>query len=187
MPLKGKTVLILGGTGGTGSVAVQLAKNVYGAAKVITTASAANFEFLKKLGADQAIDYQEDKWWEGLQNGTIHAIFDTVGQEGTGPLATAMLAQDGVFITIAHKGPAVGLDANPKPNTVQIYHKLSKDNAVKDLDILKSWVDNGKLMATVSNIYPLEELPAAWTESDAGHVQGKLAVTHSQGMNVHFV
>merc|ERR1712012_1033098 len=59
-------------------------------------------------------------WWDVLENGTVHAIFDTVGQIGTGPRATAMLAKDGVFLTIAHRGPSVGLDPNPQSNVAQI-------------------------------------------------------------------
>merc|ERR1712136_677777 len=73
------------------------------------------------ISADDVIDYHVSNWWDVLENGTVHAIFDTVGQIGTGPRATAMLAKDGVSLTIAHKGPSVGLDPNPQSNVAQIY------------------------------------------------------------------
>jgi len=180
--LKGKSVLILGGSGGTGSIAIQIAKHVLGAARVITTCSAGNFDFVKSLGADEAIDYHVDNWWEVIEQGTIDGVYDTVGQAGTAPNATKLLAWDGVFLTIAHKGPAVGLDPNPKPATVQIYHKLNIMS--NDLDMLRNWFDTGKLKPTVSKVYHLEDLEDAWSESAAGHVVGKLAVTNSQGNEV---
>src|ERR1700753_42870 len=52
---KGETILIQGGAGGVASFAIQLAKHL--GARVITTASAANHDYLRKLGADQIIDY----------------------------------------------------------------------------------------------------------------------------------
>merc|ERR1712216_260894 len=56
------TVLILGATGGTGHVAVQLAKAL-GATNVIVTASGKYKEFVRSLGADRLIDYHTENWW----------------------------------------------------------------------------------------------------------------------------
>ncbi|CAO2175592.1 unnamed protein product [Urochloa humidicola] len=60
----GKSVLVLGGAGGVGSLAIQLAKQVYGASKVAATASTNKIELLKSLGADVTIDYTKENFDE---------------------------------------------------------------------------------------------------------------------------
>ncbi|MDA4197062.1 zinc-binding dehydrogenase, partial [Escherichia coli] len=56
----GKSILVLNGAGGVGSLVIQLAKNVFGASKVAATASTGKLEFLKSLGVDLAIDYTKE-------------------------------------------------------------------------------------------------------------------------------
>lgn len=175
-PLKGKTVLVLGGTGGTGFVAVQLAKRAYATSRVVVTASAENAGWIKSLGADEVIDYHTKNWWDVIANGTVDFVYDTVGQADTAPRATHKLSTNGVFATIAHKGPSVGLDPNPPPDTVQIYHKMLIP-AVEDLTALKKMVDDKVLSTKVEHVYALPELLQAWNESAAGHVTGKLAIS----------
>eukprot|EP00929_Paragymnodinium_shiwhaense_P041519 TRINITY_DN21554_c0_g1_i1.p1 TRINITY_DN21554_c0_g1~~TRINITY_DN21554_c0_g1_i1.p1 ORF type:complete len:399 (-),score=57.38 TRINITY_DN21554_c0_g1_i1:86-1282(-) len=177
-PLEGQTVLILGGSGGVGTVSVELAKKHYKAAKVITTTSAENAAFVRSLGADQVIDYHTSNWWEVVPNGTVDFVFDTVGQRGTGPFATHKLrsGSGGVFLTIAHDGASVGMDANPPPNSVQIYHKLEYD-APGTLELLGKLVEAGELNAHLQRTYSLQDLKAAWETSSQGHVVGKLAIS----------
>lgn len=74
-----QTILIQGGTGGIGSVAIQIAKHI--GAKVITTASTDDIAFAKELGADQVIDYKTQKFEEIVND--VDAVFDTVGGETT--------------------------------------------------------------------------------------------------------
>src|SRR5262249_22286588 len=71
----GETILIQGGAGGVAGFAIQVAKHI--GARVITTASAANHEYVRKLGADQVIDYQAQDFTK-LVSG-CDAVFDTVG------------------------------------------------------------------------------------------------------------
>lgn len=74
----GKTLLVLGGAGGVGSLIIQLAKNVFGASKVAATSSTGKLELLKKLGADLAIDYTKENF-EDLPE-KFDAVYDAVGQ-----------------------------------------------------------------------------------------------------------
>eukprot|EP00929_Paragymnodinium_shiwhaense_P007837 TRINITY_DN111745_c0_g1_i1.p1 TRINITY_DN111745_c0_g1~~TRINITY_DN111745_c0_g1_i1.p1 ORF type:complete len:401 (+),score=71.70 TRINITY_DN111745_c0_g1_i1:107-1309(+) len=182
--LEGKTVLILGGSGGVGSVCIELARNHYKAAKVITTTSSENVDFVKKLGADQVIDYHAANWWDVVEDGTVDFIFDTVGQQGTGPRATHKLKMGGggVFLTIAQEGPSVGLDSNPPPNSVQIFHLLGYVPGT--LELLGKIVDAGEISAHVQQTYPLEDLKEAWATSEKGHVVGKLAISLDAGVLV---
>lgn len=77
---KDQKILILGGSGGTGSFAIQVAKNVCGA-HVATTCSDRNIEFVKSLGADEVINYREENWAEVLAGQNYDFIYDCVGGE----------------------------------------------------------------------------------------------------------
>ena len=71
----GETILIQGGAGGVASFAIQLAKHI--GARVITTASAANHEYLRCLGADEIIDYNAQDFTDRVSD--CDAVFETVG------------------------------------------------------------------------------------------------------------
>merc|ERR1712187_457481 len=92
----GATVLILGATGGTGHVAVQLAKAL-GATTVIATASGSHRDFVRSLGADKLIDYHTEDWWNTsvIPDRSVDAIYDTVLQPKTGVRAYAKLRDHG--------------------------------------------------------------------------------------------
>ena len=74
----GKSLLVLNGSGGVGSLVIQLAKHVFGASKVAATSSSRNLEFLKSLGADLAIDYTKENF-EDLGE-KFDVVYDAVGQ-----------------------------------------------------------------------------------------------------------
>ena len=75
------TVLVLGGSGGTGTAGIQLAKAM-GAGMVITTTSADNFAYCKGLGADWLIDYKTTDWWTKgvIADQSVDVVYDCVGQ-----------------------------------------------------------------------------------------------------------
>src|SRR4051812_29606894 len=74
---RGETILIQGGAGGVASFAVQIAKHI--GARVISTTSAANRDYVKSLGADQVIDYNAQDFTKVVSG--VDAVFDTVGGE----------------------------------------------------------------------------------------------------------
>ncbi|KAL7241020.1 hypothetical protein ACSBR2_006611 [Camellia fascicularis] len=74
----GKSILVLGGAGGVGSLVIQLAKHVFGASRVAATSSTGKLELLKSLGADLAIDYTKENF-EDLPE-KFDVVYDTVGQ-----------------------------------------------------------------------------------------------------------
>src|SRR4029453_12445778 len=73
----GQTVLVHGGSGGVGSMAIQIAKAR--GAKVLATASTANQDLLKQLGADVAIDYKKTKFEEVAKD--VDVVLDSVGED----------------------------------------------------------------------------------------------------------
>ena len=72
---RGETILIQGGAGGVASFAIQFAKHI--GARVISTASAANVDYVRALGADQVIDYSKEDFTKVGQ--VCDAVFETVG------------------------------------------------------------------------------------------------------------
>ncbi len=98
-----QTVLIHGGSGGVGHLAVQLAINI--GAKVATTASGNNLDYLQKLGVEKIIDYKNEnvseacfKWTQGQG---VDVIFDSVGGEVFNQSLT-MTSLYGQIVTLLH-------------------------------------------------------------------------------------
>ena len=170
------TVLVLGGTGGTGTAGIQLAKAL-GATKVITTCSGSNAEYVKSLGANQVIDYHTANWWDVLQNGSVNAIYDTVGQSKTGDYAMSKLADGGYFVSITGQAPSAPVPANKHAATF-----INSDTNLENLDLLDSirtFVEQGKLRMHRRKVYDLADIQRAFNESAAGHVVGKLTIKMS--------
>ena len=99
---KGETILIQGGAGGVASFAIQFAKSV--GAKVISTTSTGNVDYVKSLGADQVIDYKTDDFTRLGQ--TVDCVFETVGGE-TAAKSYSVLKPGGraAFIASGPKAP----------------------------------------------------------------------------------
>jgi NADPH:quinone reductase-like Zn-dependent oxidoreductase len=165
-------VLILGGSGGTGTSGIQLAKAL-GATKVITTTSAANADYVKSLGADEVIDYHSANWWEVLADGSVDTIYDCVGQSGTGDRAMKKLANGGYFVSITGQRPS------SVPSGKHAATFINSDDNLDNLDLLEAlrgFVEAGKLRMPSRKSYDLAKVPDAFKESKAGHVVGKLNI-----------
>ncbi|EPS71691.1 alcohol dehydrogenase [Genlisea aurea] len=74
---EGKSLLVLGGAGGIGSLAIQLGKEVFKASRVAATASTGKLDFIRSLGADLAIDYTKESFEQLAEK--FDVIYDTVG------------------------------------------------------------------------------------------------------------
>ncbi|CAK8561670.1 unnamed protein product [Lathyrus sativus] len=74
----GKSILVLNGSGGVGSLVIQLAKQVFGASRVAATSSTRNLELLKSLGADLAIDYTKENFEDVPEK--FDVVYDAIGQ-----------------------------------------------------------------------------------------------------------
>lgn len=99
---KGYKVCINGGSGGVGSIAVQIAKTM-GAGEIWATGS--SVEFIKELGADKVINYKEESVYEALKGQQFDIIFDTVG--GVDPWKAAKnggLKKGGKYLTTTGDG-----------------------------------------------------------------------------------
>lgn len=98
--LEGKTVFIPAGLSGTGSFAVQLARNVFKAGRVITTVSTKKLPKAKEfLGPDvELIDYTKEDVAKRIVSGTVDYFFDTMGET---TMHLPIMKQGGVIVSIS--------------------------------------------------------------------------------------
>ncbi|TMW58439.1 hypothetical protein Poli38472_009998 [Pythium oligandrum] len=168
----GDRVLILGGSSGTGTVGVQIAKAL-GASFVAATTSSRNLEFVKSLGADQIMDYTSEKWWEVLDPHSIDLIYDC----GAEPLSCNDVAQKvlkpdtGVFVTIDAFAPIDKAILGPK------IHQIMVDPNFTDLETLTKLAEAGKLTVPIDSVYKFESLHDAITKQKSNRVRGVVVET----------
>ena len=162
----GQTVLIHGGSGGVGSMAIQIAKSR--GAKVIATASTANQDLLKRLGADQTIDYTTAKFEDVAKD--VDVVLDTVGGE-TLTRSYKVMKKGGAIVSIvdepnqselaSHEVKGSNLMAHPDSNVLAEIAKL---------------VDQKKITPLVSQVLPLSDAVKAHQQIETQHTRGKIVL-----------
>ena len=160
----GETILIQGGAGGVAGFAVQLAKHI--GARVITTASAANHDYLRKLGADQIIDYTKQDVAKIVSG--CDAVFDTVGGDAVkGSFAVLKPGGRAAFIGSGPTAPA-----SPRSDATSLRPKVGRDRP--HLERIVALVARGAVRVPEIKVYPLSEAAAAHRVSEGRHLRGKL-------------
>jgi NADPH:quinone reductase-like Zn-dependent oxidoreductase len=162
----GETILIQGGAGGVAGFAIALAKHL--GARVITTASAANHDYVRALGADEVIDYRAQDFAK-LVSG-CDAVLDTVGGEVTAK-SFAVLRPGGRLASVAAGASA---PVSPRPDVVSLRPKVSRDRP--HLERVAALVAQGVVPLPAIVEYPLAEAAAAHRVSEARHLRGKLVL-----------
>jgi len=165
---KGTNVLILGASGGTGSFAVQIAKAL--GCNVTATCSGKNSDFVKGLGADNIIDYREQKWQNEAKQ--MDAVVDCVGEKDVCKNANTVLKDGGQFVTIA----SMEIHGYTFERGCVGSFLITNSESVSDLDQINSWVESGAVKTTIAKVYSLDKIGDAFLESKAGRVTGKLAI-----------
>ncbi|MEV5845235.1 NADP-dependent oxidoreductase [Streptomyces sp. NPDC051985] len=167
---EGDRVLVHGGGGGVGHVAIQIAKAR--GAQVIATASASKRKFVEGLGADEVIDYTAVDFAEAVRD--VDVVLDTIGGDTVerslgvlrpgGHLVTAVAEEDTALIAryeaAGMRFSGIGVDPDPV--------------ALRGLVEL---VEQGRLRVHVQETFPFERVTDAHRLLDAGHLQGKLVLT----------
>jgi NADPH:quinone reductase-like Zn-dependent oxidoreductase len=160
----GETILIQGGAGGVAAFAIQLSKHL--GARVITTASAANHDYLRQIGADEIIDYNAVDFTKVVKN--CDAVFDTVGGD-VAQRSFAVLKAGGRAAFIA-SGPQA-----PKPDradVVALRPSVGRDRP--HLERIVELVRTGAVRPPEVTRYKLSDAVAAHQVSQARHFRGKL-------------
>lgn len=162
---KGQKILIHGGAGGIGHVAIQLAKSL--GAYVATTVSADDVDFAKNLGADEVIDYKNQKFEEILKD--FDAVYDVVGGEPTNQS----------FLVLKKGGALVSMFGQPNPELAEKYGIVAIGQGTKvdtdKLTRLAKLVDDGKIKIHVDKVFALEQVKEAFT-LQMSHPRGKIVI-----------
>ena len=163
---RGETILIQGGAGGVAGFAIALAKHI--GARVITTASADNHDYVRKLGADEVIDYRAQDFTQIVKN--CDAVFDTVGGDVT-TRSFAVLKPGGRLASIAVGG---GAPASPRTDVQSLRPKVDRDRP--HLDRVAALVAQGAVPLPQITEYPLAKAAETHRVSEARHLRGKLVL-----------
>jgi len=163
---RGETILIQGGAGGVASFAIQLAKHI--GARVITTTSAANIDYVRGLGADEIIDYNAQDFTRAVSG--CDAVFDTVGGE-VAQKSFAVLKPGGRAAFIAS-----GMQA-PKPDRSDVVSlRPAVGRARAPLERIAELVLTGAVRPPDIKLYPLAQAAEAHRVSEGRHFRGKLVL-----------
>jgi NADPH:quinone reductase-like Zn-dependent oxidoreductase len=162
----GQTILIHGGSGGVGSFAIQIAKAR--GAKVIATASTANQDFLKQLGADVTIDYTKQKFEDVAKD--VDVVLDSIGRD--------TLARS--YGVVKKGGIIVSLVARPKESELEKHGirgiTLNVEPNSEELAEIGKLIDDKKIKVIVSQTFPLSEAMKAQEQVATGHTRGKIVL-----------
>jgi NADPH:quinone reductase-like Zn-dependent oxidoreductase len=160
----GETILIQGGAGGVASFALQLAKHI--GARVITTASAANHDYLRKLGADEVIDYNAVDFTKAVKD--CDAVFETVGGD-VALRSFAVLKAGGRAAFIASGAQA------PKPTRDDVTAlRPPVGRARQPLERIAELYQDGAVRPPAIKLYRLSDAADAHRVSEGRHFRGKL-------------
>jgi len=171
-------VVILGGSAGTGHLAIQLAK-WFGASKVVATCGPENLDFCRSQGADVAVDYKSKDWRDFVEPRSVDFVFDCVAIPGTGDKAIGTIKDNGWYIPVWHRSFASEEAMAARGNKVHQTMLSLSDTGPDYLDALKAIIDAGGMRVHVDQTYSLSEVGLAFNASRAGHVVGKLSVVPS--------
>src|SRR5437868_8576664 len=163
---EGQTVLIHGGSGGVGTMAIQIAKAR--GARVIATASSANQDLLKELGADVAVDYTKQKFEDVARD--VDVVLDSVGKD--------TLARS--YGVVKKGGIIVSLVARPNQSDLEKHGirgvALSVEPNSGELAQIGKLIDEKKIRVIVSQTFPLSEAKKAQEQVASGHTRGKIVL-----------
>ncbi len=163
----GQSVLVHGGAGGVGHLAIQFAKQA--GATVLTTCSADDFDFVRALGADVAIDYKNQRFEDFAED--VDVVLCLIGGD-TQDRSWDVIRQGGIFVsTIGGSDP--GRAAAAKVRTAPPF--MAQPNSGQ-LDQIAALVDAGKINVVVSETYPLHKIAEAHDRLEKGRVRGKIVL-----------
>ncbi|WP_201512779.1 NADP-dependent oxidoreductase [Psychrobacter alimentarius] len=190
---RGQKILIHAGSGGVGSIAIQLAKHL--GANVATTTSAKNADWVKELGADIVLDYKTTNFAEVLSDYDV--VFDTQGGE-TLEQSLQVLKTGGTVVSIAgppdkNMAQAIGANwimskiipllslsirAKAKKRGIH-YHFLFMQPNGEQLSRIAELVETQKMVPVLDRVYDFTEFSQAIQHVDGGHTKGKVVVNIS--------
>ncbi|THH39743.1 NADP-dependent oxidoreductase [Neolewinella litorea] len=165
----GQRVLVHAAGGGVGHFAVQLARER--GAYVIGTSSGSKRDFVLELGADEHVDYEQQRFEDVLE--PVDLVLDSLGPEHL--LRSLQIVKPGGRLMTIAAGLSDTLQERAEWKTVALNHHLVKSNG-EQMAAIAARLADGRLRAHVSQTYSFEQLPSALRELEGGKAQGKIVV-----------
>lgn len=162
----GDRIFIGAGSGGVGTVAIQLAKahGLY----VITSTSTPNVDWVKALGADEVIDYKQQDPTTTVRE--LDFVFDTMGGDGQGKLYD-MLKENGMLVSISTPPD----EAEAERANVRCEYVFMQPTGER-LQQIADAVEQGELKPVIDRVFPLEQIKQAHDYGEEGHAKGKIVI-----------
>lgn len=186
---KGKTVLILAGAGGVGSIAIQLAKKVAGLTAIATASRSESTKWCKDLGADYVVNHHDLKAeLEKIGHSEVNYILDFVDLEGYWELASEIIKPQGHILSITGSSKPLNLDILKAKSVTFSWEsmytrsKFATDDMVEQHKILNkiaALLDDGTLKSTLTTTlkgFTVENLKKAHAMQETGKTIGKTVI-----------
>ena len=165
---KDKKVLVQGGAGGIGFIAIQLAKHL--GAIVATTAGTNDKTVVQELGADQVIDYKTENFEDIVHD--YDAVFDTVSGDTYNRSFKVLKKGSGMIVSTLEQ-PNSELMNQYGIKAVFLFSQVNKQRLTK----LAEWVDQNNIRVNIDKTFSLDEAAKALDYQKEGHPRGKLVLT----------
>ena len=195
-----KAVFVLGGSGGVGTFAVQLAKQHFDCF-VVASSSEGNIGLLNELGVDEALDYEDPSFLKAVGYTKFDVILDTVGGDDYWSAFKDSLKPDGVYVTTVgkerrgHDGRTIDMSAalsyradyflRQAFNSIgadKKYHILTGSQILSsDLRIVASIFEKGIIHPVIAKVYSLYDIAKAHEMSETHHAVGKIVLQVKNG------
>jgi alcohol dehydrogenase len=165
----GQRILIHGGAGGIGSIAIQLAKHL--GAYVATTVSTDDKQFVQELGADQVIDYKTQNFEDMLHD--YNSVFDTVGGETYKRSFKVLKKGSGIIVSMLEQPNPQLMDQHGVKAIFQ-FTQADRERLTK----VAKWVDqNNDIRVNIDKTFSLDEAGEALDYQKDVHPRGKVVLT----------
>jgi len=162
----GQRVLIQGGAGGVGHLALQFAKAK--GATVVTTVATQDVEFVRHLGADQVIDYTRERFEDEVQD--VDLVLDLIAGE-TQERSWAVLKDGGTMISSLARPSA----AKAREHQAHAENFVAHPDRAELIEIGRL-IDEGRVHPHVSAVFELKQAAEAQAQLEHRHAQGKVVL-----------
>ncbi|GLJ46172.1 hypothetical protein SUGI_0972590 [Cryptomeria japonica] len=160
---KGWSIFIVGGAGGVGSLAIQLAKHVYGASRIVSTCSTGKVDFVKSLGADLVVDYTRQSYEQVDEK--FDFVFDTIGESMKS------------YVVGKEEAPIIDIAAFYDHHPRAEY--LSLVPSAANLERLQEYIESGKPKPVIDpkSPYAFSEVLEAFKHQESCRARGKIVIS----------
>jgi len=176
----GQSVVVNGAGGGVGSFAVQIARAL-GASEVVGVCGTHNVERVKSLGVDAVVDYTREDFTRSATRRDL--LVDTAGGHSVRAYRRAIVPGGTIVIVGAGGGRILGPVRQLVAATIQgkfvqqrVVVALAKVTCA-DLDLLREWIEAGKIRPLVDRTYALADVKDAFRRLETRHAEGKLVIS----------